>query len=73
MRQLISFRKDAEQLGVVVQHLLKVGDGPGGLGAVSVETAAEMIVKAAEGHGVEGADQGFAYFRAVAGPILAQQ
>src|ERR1700674_3566021 len=32
-----------------------------------------MIVKAAEGHGVEGADQGFAYLRAMAGPILAQQ
>ena len=43
-------RIDAEQLPVVVQHLLEVRDHPVGVDRVAVETAAELVVEAALGH-----------------------
>ena len=39
-----------DELGVVVEHFLEVGDGPGAFGAVAVEAAAELVVDAALGH-----------------------
>ena len=44
------------QAGLVVEHLLEVGDQPLGVGRVAGEPAAEMVVDAAGGHGVEGGD-----------------
>ena len=40
--------------GVVVQHLLEVRHEPVRVGAVAREAAAELVVDAAVGHGVEG-------------------
>ena len=45
------------ELGIVVEHLLEVGNRPGGLRRVAVETAAELVVDPAECHLVEGAGQ----------------
>ena len=43
--------------GVVVEHDLEVRDEPMVVGAVAMETAAEMIADSAVGHGVEGAGE----------------
>src|SRR5690606_37547761 len=43
----------AQQLGVVVEHLLEVWQAPVAVDAVAEEAAAEMIMQAAGCHGVE--------------------
>ena len=40
----------AREQRVVVEHLLEVGDAPGGVDAVAVEAAADLVVDAAGGH-----------------------
>ena len=45
---------EAREKGVVVEHLLEVGDEPEGVGGVSVKTAANLVVHSAGGHLVEG-------------------
>ncbi|GAA3047844.1 hypothetical protein GCM10020000_30040 [Streptomyces olivoverticillatus] len=47
-------RVDAAQQRVVVEHLLEVRDGPGGVHRVAREAAAELVVDAAAGHGLAG-------------------
>ncbi len=47
-------REEPEQLCVVVQHLLEVGDVPGGVGRVAGESTAELVVDPATRHAVEG-------------------
>ena len=44
----------AGQQGVVVEHLLEVGDEPGGVDRVAGEAAADLVVDAAGHHRVEG-------------------
>jgi hypothetical protein len=44
---------DPQQLALVIEHLLEVGDQPARVGAVAVETAAELVVDAAAGHAVQ--------------------
>ena len=44
----------ARQLGVVVQHLLEVGDEPALVGGVAVKASAQLIVDAPRCHGIEG-------------------
>jgi hypothetical protein len=44
----------AQELGVVVQHLLEVGHQPAPVGRVAVEAAAELVEDAAGGHPVHG-------------------
>lgn len=44
----------AGQLGIVIQHLLKVGDVPMLIYTVSVETTANLIVHAAASHLLQG-------------------
>ena len=44
-----------QQAGLVVEHLLEVGDQPLGVGRVAGEAAAQVVVDATGGHGVEGA------------------
>ncbi len=44
--------------GLVIEHLLEVGDHPEGVDRVAGEPAAEVVVHAAGGHGVEGGDHG---------------
>ena len=39
---------------VVVEHLLEVRNGPGGLGRVAMEAAAQVVVDSAASHGVQG-------------------
>src|SRR5262249_9228906 len=39
-----------DKLTIVVQHLFEVRHGPGALGAVTMETAAELVVDAARRH-----------------------
>ena len=41
------------ELGVVVEHLLEVRDGPGPVGRVAVIAAAQVVADAAAGHPVE--------------------
>ena len=53
-QQLPRVQVAAGQLGVVVEHLLEVGDQPVAVGGVAVEAAAQVVVHAAGGHGVEG-------------------
>ena len=45
----------AGELGVVVEHLLEVGHQPLPVGRVAREAAAQLVVDAAVGHGVQGA------------------
>ena len=45
---------EARQEGVVIEHLLKVGHQPVGVGGVPVETAANLIVDTAAGHLLQG-------------------
>ena len=44
----------AGQEGVVVEHLLEMGDQPVGVNRVAGEPAAQVVVHAAGGHGVQG-------------------
>ena len=44
---------DPRQLGVVVQHLLEVGDEPHRIGRIPVEPPTELVVHAAVRHAVE--------------------
>ena len=46
---------DAGERGVVVEHLLEVGDQPLYIDAVAREAAADLVVHAAAGHAPEGA------------------
>ena len=39
--------------GLVVQHLLEMGDGPGPVDAVSKDAALEMVVEPAQAHGLQ--------------------
>ena len=41
---------EAAEEGVIVEHLLKVGNEPVAVGGVAVEAAAKLVVHAAEGH-----------------------
>ena len=50
----VGIGKQIEQRPVVVKHLLEVRNGPGRIGAVAAETAAELIVDSAERHFLEG-------------------
>ncbi len=52
---LPAVEEGAEQARLVVEHLLEVGDQPLGVGCVAGEAAAEVVVDAPGGHGVEGA------------------
>jgi hypothetical protein len=54
---------EAEQLGVVVEHLLEVGDEPLAVDAVAGEAAAEVVVDAAAPHLGEGEEQGLTGLR----------
>ncbi len=45
---------DAGELGIVVEHLLEVGDQPDGVDRVAVKAAADLVVHPAGGHLVEG-------------------
>ena len=51
--QLEGFGVDLEQLGVVVQHLLEMGDAPGAVGAVAMKSAAQLVMQTAGRHGIE--------------------
>jgi len=44
---------DAEQQGLVVEHLLEVRNEPFAIGGVASETTADVVVHAARTHGVE--------------------
>ncbi len=46
----VEVRVDAQQLGVVVEHLLEVGDHPAGVHGIPREAAAELVVHSAPGH-----------------------
>jgi hypothetical protein len=52
-RELPGMDVDARQLGVVVEHLLEVRHQPGLVRAVTREAAAQVVVDAARGHGIE--------------------
>ncbi len=43
--------------GVVVEHLLEMGDGPGGIDRIAVKAAAEDVVDASPGHRAQGAER----------------
>jgi hypothetical protein len=43
----------AGEESLVVEHLLEVGDEPVGVGRVTMEPAADLVVHSAGGHGVE--------------------
>ena len=45
---------EAQHLGLVVEHLLEVGDTPAGVGGVAVEPAADVVVYPAPGHRLQG-------------------
>ena len=49
-------RAGAKQQGVVVEHLLEVRHDPAGVDGVAREPACELVVHAAPGHRLEGAD-----------------
>ncbi len=59
---------DPGQLGVVVQHLLEMGDQPLVVDRVPGESAAELVVDAAVGHFAQGPSQ---HRRALLRPGLA--
>ena len=64
---------DAQQLGVVVQHLLEVRHDPGGVHGVAGEAAGELVVHAAAGHRLAG---GVGHLQRAAVPgagVVAQQ
>ena len=50
-RGLIGIEAGREQQGVVIQHLFEVRDQPFFIGGVTRKTAAELVLKAASGHG----------------------
>ena len=52
--ELVSVEVELRQQGVVVEHLLEVGDQPVGVGGVAMEPAADLVVDAAEGHRFQG-------------------
>jgi hypothetical protein len=44
---------EPDKLGIVVEHLLEMRDGPVRLGAVAVHPAAKMVVDGAKRHGIK--------------------
>src|SRR3712207_8926363 len=50
LRRPVRLGVQLHELGVVVQHLLEVRHGPGPLGAVAVEAAADLVVDRSEEH-----------------------
>ena len=67
-------RIDAQQLGVVVRHLLEMRHDPLRIDAVAVEAAAELVVDAARRHSVERAeDHGAHGLARRIGPALEQE
>ena len=53
---LVGPQVQAGQLGLVVEHLLEVGHFPFGFGGVAVKAAADLVVDAAQGHGLQGVE-----------------
>jgi hypothetical protein len=71
--QLVGVEVDHGELGVVVEHLLKVGDGPPGVDAVAVEAAAQLVEDAAPEHPVEGGPGGGRRLQVRAGEAAAEE
>ena len=53
-RNIIGEQVYAGEIGLVVQHLLEVGDAPAGIRGVPVKSAADVVVHAAVHHDVQG-------------------
>ena len=64
---------NAAEHRLVVEHLLEVGDQPEGVNRVPGEAAAEVVVDAARGHGVDGGGDHLEDFRSTAQGGGAQQ
>src|SRR6266481_6124424 len=51
--QAVSVGVHFPKLGIVIEHLFEMRHGPRALGAVTMETAAELIVNASPSHAVQ--------------------
>ena len=56
-RYLMRLQIRPGELGVVVEHLLEVGNQPAFVHAVAVKSAAELVVKAAQTHHAQGGER----------------
>jgi hypothetical protein len=64
---------DPGQQGLVVEHLLEVGDQPAAVGGVAGEAATQVVVDPAAGHGVEREQRGVEGGLVARAPVVAQE